>query len=187
MKLWNATREKGFSLVELMVVVGIIGILATLAMPRFKQFQAKAKMSEAKTMLSHIYSLEQAYYLDQNQFTFLGAAAGAFGAGVGATTGCTNPAAGTSAIGFSIEPCNTASPTPRYSYEVYLGNNNTAFLAAAKTGATNFNRVCPGNAVHFFAINDQNTVWSATTPIPTAYAAAPATAKEAGVGTLCPN
>ncbi|MCX6130635.1 MAG: prepilin-type N-terminal cleavage/methylation domain-containing protein, partial [Proteobacteria bacterium] len=47
-KFLSLKNEKGFSLVELMIVVGIIGILSTLALPRFKQFQAKAKMGEAK-------------------------------------------------------------------------------------------------------------------------------------------
>ena len=36
-------KQAGFSLVELMVVVGIIGILAALAVPRFQRFTAKAK------------------------------------------------------------------------------------------------------------------------------------------------
>ena len=44
--------NKGFSLVELMVVVAIIGILAALAVPRFTVFQVKARQSEAKTNLN---------------------------------------------------------------------------------------------------------------------------------------
>ena len=68
MKFASFKNQKGFSLVELMIVVGIIGILATLALPRFKQFQAKAKMGEAKNILSHIYTLEQTYSLDNNQY-----------------------------------------------------------------------------------------------------------------------
>ena len=53
MKKIFADKESGFSLVELMIVVGIIGILATMAMPKFQEFQSKAKMAEAKTSLSH--------------------------------------------------------------------------------------------------------------------------------------
>lgn len=61
--------EQGFSLVELMIVVAIIGVLAALAVPKFQSFQAKAKQSEAKSNLSHIYTLEQSYFGDQDKYT----------------------------------------------------------------------------------------------------------------------
>ncbi len=48
----------GFTLVELMVVVAIIGILSAIAVPNFKKYQAKAKQSEAKIALSGIYTAE---------------------------------------------------------------------------------------------------------------------------------
>lgn len=62
------SKEQGFSLVELMVVVGIIGILATLALPRFQLFQARAKQTEAKANLSHIYTLQTAYHGENDTF-----------------------------------------------------------------------------------------------------------------------
>ena len=44
--------KKGFTLVELMVVVAIIGVLTSVAIPNFKRYQAKSKTSEAKIQLA---------------------------------------------------------------------------------------------------------------------------------------
>ena len=59
-----STNQKGFSLIELMIVVAIIGILATIAVPNFQRFQAKARQSEAKSALSAIYAAEKAFYAE---------------------------------------------------------------------------------------------------------------------------
>ncbi len=47
---------KGFTLIELMIVVAIIGILAAIAIPNFLKFQAKSKQSEAKSNLGAIFT-----------------------------------------------------------------------------------------------------------------------------------
>ena len=53
--------QKGFSLVELMVVVAIIGILASIAIPSYQKFQRRARQTEAKTTLSGIYTAQTAF------------------------------------------------------------------------------------------------------------------------------
>lgn len=64
----SLTRQDGFTLVELMVVVAIIGLLSAVAIPNFKKYQAKAKMSEAKLQLSAVYTAEAAFFSDFNMY-----------------------------------------------------------------------------------------------------------------------
>jgi type IV pilus assembly protein PilA len=65
MKLRN---RKGFTLVELMIVVAIIGILAAIAIPNFLNFRLKAKTSEAKSNLGAIRLTEVAYVSEWNYY-----------------------------------------------------------------------------------------------------------------------
>ncbi|MHB8893723.1 MAG: type IV pilin protein [Candidatus Geothermincolia bacterium] len=62
--LQRIRNRKGFTLVELMIVVAIIGILAAIAIPNFLQFRLKAKTSEAKSNLGAIRSTEVAYFAE---------------------------------------------------------------------------------------------------------------------------
>jgi len=59
---------KGFTLIELMIVVAIIGLLAALAIPNFIKFQAKARQSEAKSNLKAVFTAQKAYYGDKQTY-----------------------------------------------------------------------------------------------------------------------
>ena len=57
--------QKGFTLIELMIVVAIIGILAAIAIPNFLQYQMKSRQSEAKTNLQAIRTSEIAFQAER--------------------------------------------------------------------------------------------------------------------------
>jgi prepilin-type N-terminal cleavage/methylation domain-containing protein len=60
----SKSRSGGFTLIELMVVVAIIGILASIAIPSFLRNAKKAKSTEAIVQLNRIYSSSRTYILD---------------------------------------------------------------------------------------------------------------------------
>lgn len=61
-------NPNGFTLVELMVVVAIIGILSAIAVPNFKKYQAKSKQSEAKIQLAAIYNAQVGTLADYDTY-----------------------------------------------------------------------------------------------------------------------
>ncbi|MFZ4713029.1 MAG: type IV pilin protein [Bacteriovoracaceae bacterium] len=69
-KFFNSLkRDAGFTLVELMVVVAIIGLLSAVAIPNFKKYQAKSKTSEAKLQLAAAYSAMTSFYSDYDYYS----------------------------------------------------------------------------------------------------------------------
>jgi len=61
LKRVRCRRETGFTLIELMIVLTIVGILAAMAIPRFMRTSTKTKQKEAQLLLKQIYTMERAY------------------------------------------------------------------------------------------------------------------------------
>ncbi len=62
-------NRKGFTLIELMIVVAIIGILAAIAIPNFLAMQLRAKRAELPSNLDGIRTAEKAYHAEWDSFT----------------------------------------------------------------------------------------------------------------------
>lgn len=61
--------KKGFTLIELMIVVAIIGFLAMVAIPSFKKFLAKAKRTEAYMNLNALATAEKIYWAEHGTYS----------------------------------------------------------------------------------------------------------------------
>lgn len=64
----GSAPERGFSLVELMIVVAIIAILATLVVPSYSDYVRRSQMQEAFTRLADYRAKMEQYYLDNRNY-----------------------------------------------------------------------------------------------------------------------
>ena len=64
LKIFRKEGQKGFTLIELMIVIAIIGILAAIAIPQFVSYRQKGYNTQAKAELKSFYTACQAYFSD---------------------------------------------------------------------------------------------------------------------------
>jgi len=108
----SQNRHGGFTLIELMIVVVIMGILAALAIPRFMRASTKSKQSEAKLLLKQIHTMEMQYR--QANTTY-------WGQGITASA-----AASQAFFPLTVEIVSTA----RYTYTITTADANTLLVTA---------------------------------------------------------
>lgn len=140
--------KKGFTLIELMIAVAIIGVLAAVALPAFIQYTARAKTSESINNLKAIYTHSVAYYTGHRS------GAGLMSTMVGrcivdGTTGTipATPGSSPQTANFPTEPTFRALGIPTAEY-IYYGYGVDSAGANCGIAANN-------NAVYtFYAVGD---------------------------------
>jgi len=68
MNVSSLRREAGFTLIELMIVVAIIGVLASIAVPSFRNYQLRSKRSEAYANLAGLARAQKSYFAEFNTY-----------------------------------------------------------------------------------------------------------------------
>jgi prepilin-type N-terminal cleavage/methylation domain-containing protein len=153
--------EHGFTLIELMVVVGIIGILVSIAIPKYEIYQRRTRQVEAKLAVAAIYGLEKSFYSEYTAYAM------AF-----------------DAIGYSPEGAR------RFYYHAACFNNGTGWTGTVTgyTGTTTVQAYAPLNSPFTYVFNPtaSNTCGYATSDCAT-FGDDPQTFLVAASGTLCPT
>ncbi len=133
------SKKEGFTLIELMIVVAIIGVLAAIAIPAFINYVKRSKTSEAGSNLKAMFTGASAYYQNENAPRGLVAA----GAVAPAATACTVlaqvagavPTESKQSVDFSILPSYVAlgfaSSDPLYYQYHVIGSDGSCGNAPA--------------------------------------------------------
>lgn len=163
--------RSGFTLLELMVVVVIVGILATVAVPQYQQFTRRAKQTEAKAMLGGAFGGEQLVKDDLGRYTAclnrvmdLGAPTQRRNYAVGFSNGATNGGTCTGAAPVNngckdwnatgTSPCSAANGES-YVATVPAGKTESD-LALSAVSTTNYTMQAIGN----LGVTGQDDSWT---------------------------
>ena len=147
--MWRS--GKGFTLIELMVVIAIILILALIAVPAYRNMQIRAKKSRAQEDMRNIATALEAYYVDWNTYP------SSLTPLTGSADSTTSSNTGTSATGevgpityMAQLPTDPFSPGTDYNYEVDTTNYDAwvLYTATYKMSGTDYRefRDSNGNA-----------------------------------------
>ncbi|MDQ6965384.1 MAG: prepilin-type N-terminal cleavage/methylation domain-containing protein [Mariprofundaceae bacterium] len=135
-KMNEMKSEKGFTLIELMIVVAIIGILAAIAIPQFSSYRERAFNSAAESDMRNIMNGEEAYFADAESYADVAVVTGpanTFGslAGVKISKNVLAKVTGSGASDY------TAATEHKSGTKTYTGMSSAGITSSSKTaGAT---------------------------------------------------
>ena len=136
--------DRGFTLIELMIVVAIIGILAAIAIPNFLRYQAQSRQAEARLNLGGIFIAELSFYGEQSRFGSFGEVGFALAGSSNRYTyrsGASGGAGGTNAnvpgTGAAQDTLNAGTGTVTAEGTPAALNSTTGFTATASANLDN--------------------------------------------------
>ena len=124
-------NDAGFTLIELMITVAIVGILAAIALPSYRDYVTRSKLTEATANLADMRVKMEQFFLDNK--TYVGAATAAGMIPTGKYFTFTIPTATLTATGYTLQAAGMAG-TDVASFTFTLDQNNTKQTTSVPTG-----------------------------------------------------
>ena len=108
-------KNKGFSLIELMIVVAVLGILVAVALPSYTSYVTRSKRTECRSAIMQVMQQQERYFTQQNAYlAFTSSASGIpmsqFSGDTAAASACAISAAACS--GSTVSACIVVTGTP---------------------------------------------------------------------------